>query len=81
MCLMDDARRSNIGAKSQVSITHPSRERIQTIKSLWDSRCQQPADASPSAWHGNILAQREKALRQGADRFKDWSMVKEELLR
>jgi len=26
MCLMDDARRSNIGAKSQVSITHPSRE-------------------------------------------------------
>jgi len=31
-------------------------------------------------WHEKILKEREKGLREGADRFVDWEQAKKEIL-
>lgn len=54
-------------------------EKIQMMESLWESLCQQPTDIPSPVWHGEILTQRENALRQGADHFSDWDMAKANL--
>ncbi|MDD5375213.1 addiction module protein [Acidithiobacillus sp.] len=51
-------------------------EKLQMMESLWDSLCQQPTNIPSPAWHGEILVQRENALRQGSDHFSAWDTAK-----
>jgi putative addiction module component (TIGR02574 family) len=54
-------------------------EKLQMMESLWDSLCQQPTNIPSPAWHGEILVQRENALRQGSDHFSAWDTAKANL--
>ncbi|PKY10968.1 addiction module antitoxin RelB [Acidithiobacillus marinus] len=55
------------------------RQKIQMMESLWDSLCQQPTNIPSPVWHGEILAQRENALREGSDYFSAWDTAKANL--
>ena len=54
-------------------------EKIQAMESLWQDLCEHPDDIESLAWHGEILAEREKALTDGKDSLIDWEMAKEEI--
>ena len=54
-------------------------EKLQMMESLWDSLCQQPTNIPSPVWHGEILVQRENALRQGSDHFSAWDTAKTNL--
>jgi len=51
-------------------------EKLRMMESLWDSLCTKSGSIDSPNWHGNILAEREEAIRNGSDTFEDWEMAK-----
>lgn len=51
-------------------------EKLRTMEYLWDDLCRH-ADVMPSpAWHGEVLAERERAVTEGNAAFLDWETEK-----
>ena len=48
---------------------------------LWDDLCRSPEGVSSPAWHGEVLAARVARVAEGKAEFREWSDVKERLLR
>ncbi len=51
-------------------------EKIQFMESLWDSLCAHSENITSPAWHGEVLQDREEALKSQADGFVDWEEAK-----
>lgn len=54
-------------------------EKLRTFESLWDDLCRTPGSFEPPAWHGDVLRERENALREGRDDVMDWEEAKKKI--
>jgi len=54
-------------------------EKIQAMELLWDDLCARSDNLTSPAWHGELLADREKAIQRGDEQFEDWDFVKKEI--
>ncbi|MFA6714680.1 MAG: addiction module protein [Victivallales bacterium] len=67
-----------IAALSLDKMTIP--DKISTMELLWDDICHNAPDFSSPTWHGDILKERERGLKQGKDKFIDWKEAKKDIL-
>jgi putative addiction module component (TIGR02574 family) len=44
-------------------------EKLQLMEILWDDLSQNAADVPSPAWHGEVLADRERAIKEGRTQF------------
>jgi hypothetical protein len=56
-------------------------EKVRMMESLWDDLCRRADSLKSPAWHGDLLANREAAVRSGQDHFEDWESAKREIER
>jgi putative addiction module component (TIGR02574 family) len=57
----------------------PLEEKLALMERLWESLAKKP-DAIPTPdWHGDVLAEREAAVREGRTQFVDWEETKQRL--
>lgn len=54
-------------------------QKLQMLEAIWDDLSRNPADIPSPDWHGDILAQRIKAVEEGQSSFQDWEEAKKEL--
>ena len=52
-------------------------EKIQFMESLWDSLCAKSEDVASPTWHGEVLQDREEAVKNQVDSFVDWDEAKQ----
>ena len=56
-------------------------EKLRAMEEIWDDLCHSVEGVSSPAWHGDVLASREERVSKGEAEFREWSDVKERLLR
>lgn len=54
-------------------------EKLLLMERLWEDLSRCPADVPIPDWHGDILAQRQAAVRDGQTEFVDWEEAKQRL--
>ncbi|MFA6569012.1 MAG: addiction module protein [Victivallales bacterium] len=54
-------------------------DKISAMESIWEDLCRNAGDISSPEWHKNVLEEREKNLKSGADSFVDWEDAKMEI--
>ena len=54
-------------------------DKISKIKSIWEDLCQNAGDIASPEWHKDVLKEREKNLKSGADSFLDWKDAKKQI--
>ena len=54
-------------------------DKLSTMEVLWENISDCSSEFSSPEWHGEILKQREKDLKNGNDKFEDWEYVKREI--
>jgi hypothetical protein len=69
-----------------VSMTLPLSEmsradKLRVMEELWDDLCHSSEGMPSPAWHGEVLAARIKRVATGEAEFRDWTEVRERLLR
>jgi hypothetical protein len=54
-------------------------DKLLLMERLWEhlSRC--PSDIVPPEWHGDVLAEREAAVREGRTSFVEWEAARQRL--
>jgi Putative addiction module component len=55
--------------------------KLRAMEELWDDLCHSPEGVTSPAWHGEVLAARAERVKKGEASFRDWTEVKESLLR
>jgi hypothetical protein len=53
-------------------------EKLRAMELIWDDLCR-TTDFSSPGWHGDILKQREKRLKEGKEEILDWETAKKQL--
>ena len=78
-----DHRRQGIYPMSiDISIaTLNTSEKLALMERLWEALSQRPADVPSPKWHGDVLAERIAAVRDGRSKFVDWDEALENELR
>jgi putative addiction module component (TIGR02574 family) len=62
------------------SIEHMSTsEKLALMERLWDDLSRRPEDVPSPQWHGDVLAERIAAVRDGRTSFVDWDEAKRRL--
>ena len=54
-------------------------DKLLLMERLWEDLSRHPADIPPPEWHGDILAERQAAVREGRTSFIEWEAAKERL--
>jgi hypothetical protein len=54
-------------------------EKLQAMELLWDDICRNVPDLLSPSWHGDILKEREKRVKEGGEKFLDWNQAKNEI--
>ena len=54
-------------------------DKIRTMEVLWDDLCQHAGQLQPPAWHGDVLADRERNILVGEASYEDWSTAKKKI--
>ena len=54
-------------------------EKLVLMERLWADLSRRPADVSSPDWHGDVLAERLAAVRDGQTTFVDWDDAKKRL--
>lgn len=54
-------------------------EKLAVMELLWEDLSRTPENIPSPAWHGEVLADRERKLKEGKTRFYDFEEVKERL--
>ncbi len=52
-------------------------EKISAMEKLWEDLCRDPQTIDSPAWHGEILAARERSAKAGKSKFVDLKAAKE----
>jgi len=55
--------------------------KLRIMEELWDDLCHSPEGVPSPAWHREVLAARAERVAKGEAEFREWSEVKERLLR
>jgi hypothetical protein len=51
-------------------------DKLAAMELLWDDLCRSPESVPPPPWHEEVLAGREKRVREGKAKFSDLAEVK-----
>ncbi len=54
-------------------------EKIVAMELLWRDLSRRPADVLSPKWHGEVLAERMAAVREGRTQFVEWADAKNRL--
>jgi len=54
-------------------------EKILLMERLWEDLSRRPSDIPSPDWHGEILAERQAAVREGRTSFVEWESAKQRL--
>ena len=54
-------------------------EKLALMERLWDDLSRRPEDVPSPQWHGDVLAERMAAIRDGRTEFVDWDDAKRRL--
>ena len=54
-------------------------EKLLLMERLWGELSRRPSDIPSPDWHGDILAERAKAVQEGRSAFHDWEAAKQRL--
>jgi putative addiction module component (TIGR02574 family) len=54
-------------------------EKLLLMERLWDDLSRRPEEVPSPAWHGDVLAARIAAVREGRTHFVDWEDAKQRL--
>ena len=54
-------------------------EKLLLMERLWEDLSRRPSDVPIPDWHGDILAERQAAVREGRTSFVEWEAAKERL--
>ena len=54
-------------------------EKIALMERLWADLSQRPQELPAPNWHGDVLAERIAAVREGRTAFVDWNEAKQRL--
>ena len=54
-------------------------DKLSIMELLWDDLSRTPGKLTTPAWHGNVLAEREKRIQNGETHFSDLAAVEERL--
>ncbi len=54
-------------------------EKLLLMERLWENLSKQPSNVPPSDWHGDLLAARLAAVKEGRTTFVEWEVAKERL--
>jgi hypothetical protein len=56
-------------------------EKLSLMELLWDDLSRTPENIPTPAWHGEVLAEREKQLQNGQTRFIEFAEMRERVER
>ena len=51
-------------------------DKLRALEEIWDDLQRTPKDVPSPAWHADVLAARERRVREGKSQFGDWSDAK-----
>ena len=69
-----------MSAASTISIeTLTISDKLLLMERLWEDLSRHPTDVPVPQWHGDILAERQAAVRDGRSSFVEWNAAKERL--
>lgn len=51
-------------------------DKLRTMEYLWDNLCRHAEDVPSPTWHGEVLAERDRAVAEGGMIFRDWETEK-----
>jgi hypothetical protein len=54
-------------------------DKLSVMEQLWDDLCREPDQVPSPSWHGEVLAGREKRVREGQAGFSDLAEAKERI--
>ena len=54
-------------------------EKLLLMERLWEDLSRRPLDVVPPDWHGDVLAERQAAVRAGRTSFVEWEAAKQRL--
>jgi putative addiction module component (TIGR02574 family) len=54
-------------------------EKLLLMERLWTELSRQPSNIMPPEWHGDVLAARLTAVKEGRTEFVEWDAAKERL--
>jgi len=55
-------------------------DKIAMMEKIWDDLCQEPESIPSPAWHQDVLAAREKEVKEGRASFTSFDRVKEKIM-
>jgi len=54
-------------------------EKLRAMEALWEDLSRDEEAIAPPAWHAVVLAETERAVREGRATFNDWEEAKERI--
>lgn len=54
-------------------------DKLRALEEIWDDLCRGPEDVPSPSWHGDVLGDRERRVREGSAEFIDWSQAKQDI--
>ena len=54
-------------------------DKLQLMEDLWQDLASGPDEIVSPAWHGEVLAERERLTASGEEKFIDWEVAKKQL--
>jgi len=54
-------------------------EKLGLMERLWENISATDGDVDSPAWHGDVLAERDRLIRSGEESFIDWEVAKKQL--
>lgn len=56
-----------------------TKEKIQAMEMIWEDLSRNAGKIKSPEWHGKLLNERERNLKEGKDEFQDWDQAKEDI--
>jgi len=57
----------------------PTSEKIRLMEALWQALTEVDGEVVSPEWHGEILAERDRLMESGEEKFMDWELAKKRL--
>ncbi len=54
-------------------------EKLQVMEAIWDDLCRRGESIPSPAWHGDVLAERERLVAEGKAKFSSWEEARERI--
>ena len=54
-------------------------EKLMAIEIIWDDICHSASELPSPAWHEDVLKERDRNMKSGADKLMNWDDAKKQL--